>query len=583
MSNNNVEDTQEISKNAKKRQLAKDIWKLRNDNKKKLKTSSSSDNNGKNDNNNNNNNSIGTENIKKKSKKSLEKDNKFLNKLQNAPTIVIDMDYDDKMTESEQKSLSQQIMYCYGANKRAKKPFNMFLSKLNGKTEECLKKISGFPTNWLGCNVDHECKGYEELFDKKKLIYLSADSPNILETIDNDKIYILGGIVDRNRYKNITYEKALEQKIETARFPLQQYCTINSGTHILTVNHCYDILLSRYNSDNWITTFKNGIPSRKDLKIKNEFISDDDGVHSSSSSNHVMIEDIEKKNKKKKKKKKKHTKEPSILSNSKLVVIVGGSNGIGYGFASFFYNKNNDVVASYTILLVGRNVERLNDAKRKLMASSTDNNNNNNNNNNSIYTFQCDCMEKAECYMLRDYIRTTFGKKRGTISILVNSAGNFLWDKDVPKNENPNEYLENANFNTKKHVCEALIPLMLPDNYQPLLSQKGDETTSKRPPHIILIGSQAGKPNFKEEIEMKEGKGATDGETGYIYAMANLHQWALKMKTSMEQKGIMLNLLEPGLVNTNLARNNFHHFGIDWNTIITPIQYAEEEMNKILF
>ena len=29
-----------------------------------------------------------------------------------------------------------------------------------------------------------------------------------------------------------------------------------------------------------------------------------------------------------------------------------------------------------------------------------------------------------------------------------------------------------ANFNTKKHVCEALIPLMLPDNYQPLLSQK---------------------------------------------------------------------------------------------------------------
>ena len=69
MSNNNVEDTQEISKNAKKRQLAKDIWKLRNDNKKKLKTSSSSSDNNDNNNNNcnnNNNNSIGTENIKKK-------------------------------------------------------------------------------------------------------------------------------------------------------------------------------------------------------------------------------------------------------------------------------------------------------------------------------------------------------------------------------------------------------------------------------------------------------------------------------------------------------------------------------------
>lgn len=34
-----------------------------------------------------------------------------------------------------------------------------------------------------------------------KVIYLSADSENVLETVDMDSTYIIGGIVDRNRHK----------------------------------------------------------------------------------------------------------------------------------------------------------------------------------------------------------------------------------------------------------------------------------------------------------------------------------------------------------------------------------------------
>ena len=33
------------------------------------------------------------------------------------------------------------------------------------------------------------------------LVYLSADSPNELTTLSEDEIYIIGGIVDRNRHK----------------------------------------------------------------------------------------------------------------------------------------------------------------------------------------------------------------------------------------------------------------------------------------------------------------------------------------------------------------------------------------------
>ena len=90
-----------MSKNAKKRQLVQDVWKMRNMMAKKNKVPRRSP-------------------PSKKSNKSIEREQKFLEKVKTAATIVIDLDYDEKMTESEQKSLSQQIMYCYGANKRSK-------------------------------------------------------------------------------------------------------------------------------------------------------------------------------------------------------------------------------------------------------------------------------------------------------------------------------------------------------------------------------------------------------------------------------------------------------------------------------
>ena len=540
-----------MSKNAKKRQLVQDVWKMRNMMAKKNKVPRRSP-------------------PSKKSNKSIEREQKFLEKVKTAATIVIDLDYDEKMTETEQKSLSQQIMYCYGANKRAKKPFNIFLSKLGGKTQENLNNICGFPDNWLACEVDREQKGYENIFDKNKLIYLSADSPNVLEEIEDDKVYILGGIVDRNRHKNVTYQKAMRQNIHTARFPLRKFCSINSGSHILTVNHCYDILLSRYNSDDWISTFRNGIPSRKDLQIKPEFAEKDTRADSEI----TPAKKMRKSSKPRKKTKREATLAP-LLKSTKLAVLVGGSGGIGFGFASNLLDSNCGG-GPYTLLLVGRNGEKLDEAKIKLLDLYP------NVGSSRIHVFKCDCARKVECYMLRDHIRATFGKKRGTVQLLINCAGMFMWDKDVPKGNDPCMYLNDANVNTKKYVLEVLIPLMLPENYAPLGEQKEAGVLNVRnAPQIVLVGSHAGSPTFKEEIEQKEGKGATDRETGYIYAMAALRSWALRMQVTMGKKGIYLTLLEPGLVDTEQARRSFGHLDMDWNSTLKPAVYAKRELSSV--
>ena len=62
-----------------------------------------------------------------------------------------------------------------------------------------------------------------------------ADSPNELGDLDPGKAYIIGGIVDRNRHKNLCAGKAREQGIATARLPVSQFFKLSAAA-VLTVN-----------------------------------------------------------------------------------------------------------------------------------------------------------------------------------------------------------------------------------------------------------------------------------------------------------------------------------------------------------
>lgn len=89
-------------------------------------------------------------------------------------------------------------------------------------------------------SVYNECEGSERI-DKSKLIYLTADSDVTLNELDPQDVYIIGGIVDRNRYVNLTLDRAKQQGIRHGRLPINDYVSLSTSA-VLTVNHVFQII-----------------------------------------------------------------------------------------------------------------------------------------------------------------------------------------------------------------------------------------------------------------------------------------------------------------------------------------------------
>jgi hypothetical protein len=62
-----------------------------------------------------------------------------------------------------------------------------------------------------------------------------ADSPNELQALDPGKAYVIGGLVDRNRHKDLCASRARAAGIATARLPVGQHFKLTAAA-VLTVN-----------------------------------------------------------------------------------------------------------------------------------------------------------------------------------------------------------------------------------------------------------------------------------------------------------------------------------------------------------
>ena len=192
--------------------------------------------------------------------------------------VVIDCDWESEHSEKALNSLAQQITFCYSVCRKSTSPCRIYLTGVGERLQTQLSKVAS--ANWMGVSIG--AADYGELGISKELVYLTSDGEETLDHLDSSCAYIIGGIVDRNRLKGATYEKAARQSIRTAKLPIKEYCTIKS-TPVLTVNHVFEIMIRYSKCGSWAEAFECILPQRKgvsvstvkvpDISVKGEYIS----------------------------------------------------------------------------------------------------------------------------------------------------------------------------------------------------------------------------------------------------------------------------------------------------------------------
>lgn len=92
------------------------------------------------------------------------------------------------------RSLASQLMHAYGHLRKTDRPVKLHLTSYRGAAAEALKRVSG--DDWKVFR--HEAP-FHEVFDKSKLVYLSPDATEVLSTLNENDIYVIGGLVDDNK------------------------------------------------------------------------------------------------------------------------------------------------------------------------------------------------------------------------------------------------------------------------------------------------------------------------------------------------------------------------------------------------
>jgi tRNA (guanine9-N1)-methyltransferase len=98
--------------------------------------------------------------------------------------------------------------------------------------------------------------------DHSKMVYLTADAEAEVSTLEAGHSYVIGGIVDRNRHKNICLDKAKRLGMHAARLPISEHLAV-AGSKVLTVNQVVDLLLQYRVKENWQAACDAVVPVRK--------------------------------------------------------------------------------------------------------------------------------------------------------------------------------------------------------------------------------------------------------------------------------------------------------------------------------
>ncbi|XP_043275392.1 tRNA methyltransferase 10 homolog A [Venturia canescens] len=176
-------------------------------------------------------------------------------------TITIDMSFDDLMQDKDVAKLIKQILRCYTLNRRAISPVQFSLTGFSGKSKQEMQKHNGYE-HW---DVKFYPDSYLKMYNDKKIVYLTSESENVVDTLEPDCVYVIGGLVDHNSHKGYCHKLAIQEKVRHARLPLDKFLKMKARK-VLTVDHVFEILLRVTEGKTWQEAFLQVLPERKNAQ-----------------------------------------------------------------------------------------------------------------------------------------------------------------------------------------------------------------------------------------------------------------------------------------------------------------------------
>ncbi|XP_037539041.1 tRNA methyltransferase 10 homolog B [Nematolebias whitei] len=185
--------------------------------------------------------------------------------------LCVDLSMTDCMSDKEISRLAGQLRRLYGSNRRAAQPFHLILTDLREDTQlyrECVRMNDGF-LNYTMETTQQNCL---DLFPPEAVVYLTPDAEEALQTVDADKVYVLGGLVDESIQKKLSLSRARELSVRTARLPIDEHMVKrnnvkNFHSKILAVNQVFDILLTFSETGSWTQALQAWFPAGKGYVI----------------------------------------------------------------------------------------------------------------------------------------------------------------------------------------------------------------------------------------------------------------------------------------------------------------------------
>lgn len=183
---------------------------------------------------------------------------------------------------------------------------------------------------------------------------------------------------------------------------------------------------------------------------------------------------------------------------NQLVVVTGGSRGIGYQIAKSYLARKS------TVIITGRNRESLNDAAGRL--------------GDNCHAIVCDQTDSGQVRAFADEVLT----RHGAPHVLVANAGIMQSRPLAEMDEEMFERVIDVNLTGTYRVCKALVPAMMKE-------QRGD---------VFLMASMSGK------------KG-DPGAMAYSASKFGLQGMAQAMNHDVRRSNIRVMVVNPSSVDTH--------------------------------